>query len=274
MKTNNKISLICACKNRIKPLLISLASWLLVDEIVEIIIVDWNSDEPIDYITNLDPKIKVVRVSDQEFFNQPQPLNLALKLCTQESVIKVDSDHVFNPYWNFFDRYMVDDNSFVCGDPNISNIDGSVQPYFVYLRGILYIKRKFLETVGAWNENMGEYYGGEDGEIENRLELYGLTKQKLNLDYTLIHIPHSNKERISNFKGYTSNTNLNESVRGQLSQGLSGNELEWNVEYVLAEKHINSNVETFYNSTSYYVEPKTNWDIIQLNDQNYIANMV
>jgi hypothetical protein len=271
MKTNNKISLICACKNRIKPLSISLSSWILCDEIAEIIIVDWNSDESIDYITNLDPKIKVVRVSDQEFFNQPQPLNLALKLCTQESVIKVDADYVFNPYWNFFDGYLIDDNSFVCGDVNIENIDSSVQPYFKYLRGTLYVKRKFLEEVGGWNENMGEYYGGEDGEIENRLELYGLTKKKLNLDYTIMHIPHSNKERVKNFKGYN---HLNESVRGELSQGLSGNELEWNVEYVLAERHININICTFYNSTSYYVEPKTNWDIIQLDDQNYIANMV
>ena len=253
MKKNNKVSLICACKNRIKPLLISLQSWLLYDEIKEIIIVDWNSDEPIDYITNLDSKIKVIRVSDQEFFNQPQPLNLALKLCTQKSVIKVDSDHVFNPYWNFFDRYVIDDNSFVCGDPNISDINDFVKPYFVYLRGILYIKRKFLEEVGGWNENMGEYYGGEDGEIENRLELYGLTKQKLNLDYTLIHIPHSNKERILNFKGYTSNTDLNESVRGQLSQGLSGNELEWNVEYVLAERHIKDRKSTRLNSSHEWI---------------------
>lgn len=86
-----------------------------------------------------------------------------------------------------------------------------------------------------------------------------------------MHIPHSNKERVKNFKGYN---HLNESVRGELSQGLSGNELEWNVEYVLAERHININICTFYNSTSYYVEPKTNWDIIQLDDQNYIANMV
>ena len=89
-----------------------------------------------------------------------------------------------------------------------------------------------------------------------------------------MHIPHSNKDRVLNFKGYIHNTDLNESVRDELSQGLSGNELEWNVEYVLAERHINTNIQTFYNSTSYYVEPKTKWDIIQLDNQNYIANMI
>lgn len=268
------ISLICTCKNRIKPLLVSLSSWLLCEEIKEIIIIDWSSDEPIKNITNLDPRIKRIRVNGQEFFNLPQPLNLALKFCTQEDVIKVDSDYIFNPYWNFFESYSIDETSFVSGDANAEHTDYSVRPYFKYLRGTLYVKRKFLEEVGGWNENMGEYYGGDDGEIENRLELYGLTKKKLNLDYTLIHIPHSNKDRVLNFKAYTHNTNLNETVRHELSQGLSGNELEWNLEYVLAEKHIDYNIQTFHNPTSYYVEPKTKWNIVQLDDQNYIAEMV
>ena len=89
-----------------------------------------------------------------------------------------------------------------------------------------------------------------------------------------MHIPHSNKERVLNFRGYVCNTDLNESIRQNLSYNLSGNELEWNVEYILAERHINTNIQSFYNSTSYYVEPKTKWDIIQLDDQNYVAEML
>jgi len=271
---NNKVSLICACRNRVKPLLISLSSWLLIDQIGEIIIVDWSSDESIKNITNLDPRIKRVRVNNQEFFNQPQPLNLALKFCTQEFVIKVDSDYVFNPYWNFFDSYLVDDSSFVCGDSNSNELDNSVQPYFKYLRGILYVKRKFLEEVGGWNENMGEYYGGEDGEIEKRLELYGLTKKKISLDYKVIHIPHSNKDRLENFKGY-SYSDLNESTKQLLSPYLNGNVLEWNVDYILTERHINNNINSFYNSIEhYYVEPKTKWIVKELDNQNYFAEIV
>jgi len=34
------VSLICACKNRIESLKISLSSWLLFEEITEIVIVD------------------------------------------------------------------------------------------------------------------------------------------------------------------------------------------------------------------------------------------
>lgn len=273
MSSSNKISLICSCKNRHKPLLISLSSWLLMKEIKEIIIVDWSSDDPLKDITHLDRRIKRIRVPGQKFFNQPQPLNLALKFCTQEYVIKVDSDYIFNPYWNFFDVYSVDNNSFVCGDHDVS-LDGQVLPYFKYLRGLLYVKRKFLTKIGGWNENMGEYYGGEDGEIEKRLELYGLQKIKLDFGYSIMHIPHSNKERVVNFKGY-SYTDLNEIVKQNLSSHLSGNELEWNLDYILAERHIMNNIDNFYNSISnYYVEPKTKWNIKELDNQNYIAEIV
>lgn len=265
-------SVICSCKNRVKPLLISLQSWILFEEIKEIIIVDWSSDEPIDFILNLSPKIKLIRVDNQEFFNQPQPLNLALKLCTQELVLKVDSDYILNPYWNFFEHNTIDDTSFLCGDSDIV-VDSSVYPYFKYLRGLLLVKRKFLEEVGGWNENMGEYYGGEDGEVEKRLELYGLTKKKINLDYTITHIPHSNKDRILNFKGYK-NSDLNDFMRQGLSNHLFGNELEWNLEYKLAEYHIDSNIQMFYNSiTDYYLASKTNWNIIKIDDQKYYADM-
>ena len=73
------VSLITACKNRYNPLLISLQSWLLFDEVKEIIIVDWSSDDPINYLTKLDKRIKIIRVDDEQYFNQPQPLNLAAR---------------------------------------------------------------------------------------------------------------------------------------------------------------------------------------------------
>ena len=112
------VSLICACKNRYEPLKISLSSWLLFDEVKEIVIVDWNSDEPFNYITKLDPRIKVIRVTDQKYFNQPQPLNLALSLATGDYIAKADTDYVLNPYHNFFENYPIDENSFVSGQHN------------------------------------------------------------------------------------------------------------------------------------------------------------
>ena len=95
------VSIITACKNRIDSLKVSLSSWLTFDEIKEVIIVDWNSDEPINHLTQIDPRVKVIRVDDKKYFNQPQPLNLAASLATGDYIMKMDSDHVINPYFNF-----------------------------------------------------------------------------------------------------------------------------------------------------------------------------
>lgn len=117
------ISLICACKNRNQPLQIALTSWLLRPEITEIIIVDWSSDESLAPLTKLDRRIKVITVPNQKYFNQPQPLNLAASIATGDYILKVDCDYVFSPYYNFFETYQIDKNSFVSGKHNIKNYE-------------------------------------------------------------------------------------------------------------------------------------------------------
>lgn len=96
------ISVISACGNRGRALSISISSWIQFDEIDEIIVTDWNSDEPIDHLTELDSRIKIITVPNEKYFNQPQPLNLAASLAKSEYLLKLDSDTVMNPYFNFF----------------------------------------------------------------------------------------------------------------------------------------------------------------------------
>ena len=267
-----EVSLICACKNRIKPLTVSLSSWLLCDEIQEIIIVDWDSDQSISFLARQDPRIKIVRVNHEKYFNQPQPLNLALKLCTKESVIKVDTDYVFSPYFNFFDAYKIDDQTFVCGDKESISEDNNIQ-FYKYLRGLLFVKTKFLHEVGGYNENMGEYYAGEDSEIEMRLKMYGLGEKKINLDYTLIHLPHGDIDRVKNFKAFTYDT-INNSVRATMPD-LPEEQLYYNFNYALAQTHINQNIISYCSSIDhYYVKPKVNWNIIKVDEQYYFAEKV
>lgn len=264
-----EVSLICACKNRVKPLMISLTSWLLCDEIKEIIIVDWDSDESISFLAKIDPKIKIIRVNHERYFNQPQPLNLALRLCTKEEVIKVDADYVFNPYFNFFNNYKIDDSSFVCGDKETITEDNNIQ-FYKYLRGLLYVKLKNLKEIGGYNENMGEYYAGEDSEIEYRLKMYGLVEKKISLDYTLIHIPHEDLDRVKNFKAFTYET-INESVRSSMPE-LPEYEFKYNYNYLLAQTHINQNIMSYCeNINHYYVKSKINWSITKVDSQYYFA---
>ena len=193
------VSVICACRDRIKPLTISLSSWLLFDQIKEIIIVDWSSKEEISHLTKLDDRIKVIRVDGEEYFNQPQPLNLAASMATGEFILKFDADHILNPYYNFFHvNGIFDDESFVSG-VNDKVGDECLHPIW----GLLYVRREHFEKVGGYNEKMGKYYAVEDDEISIRLQAAGYTCCPIDMRVlSAIHIPHNDEVRISNFEGY------------------------------------------------------------------------
>ena len=293
LKTKSNVSIITACKNRNRPLLISLQSWLLFDEVKEVIIVDWNSDESLAHLTKLDSRIKVVTVPNKKHFNQPQPLNLAASLATGDTILKFDVDHVLNPYWNFFESYPIDENSFVSGSLNYkspeyvdengnSMIDyaavgierlfdycNSYSPFIKSLIGVLHVSRKNFFKCGGFNENMGEFYGFEDEELQRRLELLGLNHKKLNFDYNLFHIPHQDSKRYENFKG--SNDDVIQQIKNNLSQYYSGNELQGQFEYAIAQNHIDTNKQYFSTPENYFTPQKTKWNIEKIDDQNYIA---
>ena len=63
-------------------------------------------------------KFQIEFESDKEYFNQPQPLNLAASIATGDYILKFDVDHVLNPYYNFFETYPIDDNNFLSGSPD------------------------------------------------------------------------------------------------------------------------------------------------------------
>jgi GR25 family glycosyltransferase involved in LPS biosynthesis len=287
------VSVICACKNREESLLISLQSWMLFEEIKEIIIVDWNSDEPLNYLTEGDPRIKVIRVPNKKYFNQPQPLNLAASIATGDYILKLDTDHVINPYWNFFKEYTIDKNNFVSGKSNyqspeyvdqngIAMVDFShmnfqqtldycnaYSAYYKSLIGLLYVTRDQFFKCGGFNENLGEFYGYEDSEFQTRLELLGLNHKKLNYDYQLFHIPHPDSKRIEYFEG--SDDDIINQMKNNLSEIYSGEQLNHQLEYAITQHHITKNRNKFSNPDSYYVESKTKWNLEKLNEQNYIA---
>ena len=288
------ISLICACKNRNEPLRIALTSWLLKKEITEIIIVDWSSDESLASLTKLDSRIKVITVQDQKYFNQPQPLNLAASIATGDYILKVDCDYIFSPYYNFFDTYQIDENSFVSGKHNIKNyeiFDGqdyvvdtskmsldeiveyvnSYSPIFKHLVGLLFISKENFNKVGGYNESLGKYYAYEDDEIFHRLRVLGLEEKKLNFDYNLLHIPHSDKKRVENFEGYDSQQ-LNDIKNSLIVE--DENSKQWNAEYILTMEHIEENKKIAPLTNEYYVRPQTQWNVQQIDDQNYYANKV
>jgi len=281
------ISVISACKNREKALSVSVSSWIQFDEIDEIIITDWNSDHPIDYLTELDSRIKVITVPNEPYFNQPQPLNLAASLVKNKYILKLDSDTVMNPYFNFFDHHKIDEQSFLTGtdeswnfydevEPNSNKLDYQKYMYFKALWGTLYITKENYLKVGGYNENMDKYAAWEDTEIYERLLFFGLKHVKIEFGLkTLFSLPHPAKRRVENFQAYKENKNLETSIREHIR---TYNNIEDDniVHRLILEKHNKINYKKYKlkENSSYYVEPVIKWELQQVSSQRYIAQKI
>lgn len=281
-----KVSVISACGNRGKALSVSISSWIQFDEIDEIIVTDWNSREPIDHLTKLDSRIKVITVPNEPYFNQPQPLNLAASLVKNEYILKLDSDTVMNPYFNFFDHHTITNESFLTGTDeswkfNGSDDDAKIDGYqkYIYLKalwGTLYITKENYLKVGGYNENMSKYAAWEDTEIYERLLLLGLEHVNIKFDLkTLFSLPHPAKKRVENFQAYSENKNLEVSIREHIKK-YNNIEDDNIVHKLLLQKHnkINYKKHKLNETSSYYVEPVVKWDMQQVSSQHYVAQKI
>ena len=99
--TGPNLSIIVACKDRGRFLKQALASWLLLSEVSEIVIVDWSSGYPL--VSELEPelaahadKIKLVTVVGEEHWVLSRAYNLAASLATGDVLIKCDSESLLN----------------------------------------------------------------------------------------------------------------------------------------------------------------------------------
>lgn len=293
------VSIITSCKDRVKPLTISLSSWIQFDEVDEIIITDWNSQDPIDHLTRLSKKVKVIRVNNEPYFNQPQPLNLASSLVKNEAILKLDCDYILNPYFNFFDSYKVTDDSFIFG---YKVEEPGMDLYFLSpLRGLLYVKSDIFKSVGGYNENMGKYYSVEDDELCVRLMSYGLKPISIDTQkFTSLHIPHTDRDRLKNFESFDSikdvliknkkdlkekqlysymiklskNKNF-DSYPGAFKMVDMYNEFSrLNISSLESLQSFTTSQKSFINALNdidYFSEPLYKWEVTQLTDQTYEA---
>lgn len=265
------ISLICVSKNRETSLETVLQSWLHFAEINEVIIVDWSSDKNLKYLTTRDKRIKIIRVDNEKYYIPGQSHNLAISFATGTHILKVDTDYLFNPNSNFFEKYKVDSSSFLCGmfDESCSN-QLSYNVFYQYLRGLLYATKENIIQVGGYNENIGKYYSFDDEDIFKRLAILGLKQKFLENDNSIIHIPHSDKKRYEFFEAGESSEIENE-IRQNLSTYYSGETLEHQVQYGVAQRHAMINKELYGDITKPYVSPSIKWNIKQEDSQYYVA---
>ena len=195
-KTLTGVSLVTCCMNRNENLLSSLKTWVLLDNINEIIIVDWSSIYPvyqylIDNQCNLN-KIKIIRVNNESKWFLSCAFNIGFCHTSYNTILKSDADIILK--YNFFDRNKLEDNLFLAGDHSQA-IKGQE-----YINGFFFIKKNYLMIVNGFNEAINSY-GWDDDDLYQRLVLHGLKRKCVDLD-SIYHIPHSNDARTNNSNSF------------------------------------------------------------------------
>jgi hypothetical protein len=198
------ISLFTAVKNRTKFLEESLITWIAHNDIDEIIIVDWDSEESLLPIVNKyqNGKITLFVVRDQPRWILSFAFNLAASLTTRTRILKVDADIKLSK--DFFTNHPLKPGNFYSGNWEMARNDNER-----HLHGTYFGWREDFFRVNGYNEFI-KSYGWDDIDLYDRLESLPLKHLDLNQD-CLSHTPHENRtinqNQLSDFK------NINDSEK-------------------------------------------------------------
>lgn len=198
---DRQVSVVLGCMNREDMLNISIRSWIKHDPIKEIIVTDWSSDKSIKHLENISPKIKVIRVDGNEYYNASTPVNIAIKEAKCPIILKLDVDYIINPYANFNDLIDISEDEFISGNWRDKDLDNDLG-FIKGTNGFLCVYKKHIETVGYYDESI-ENYGIEDCQMFKRLLDIGLKRKTLSFtdnNISIYHNPHSHYYRVENFE--------------------------------------------------------------------------
>ncbi len=185
-------SLVTCCMNRNENLVKAIPSWIDCDDINEIIIVDWSSDEPVhEYLKKsgiADKRIKVVRVDDQPRWILSYAFNIGFRAASFDKILKTDADIVVYP--EFFEKNTLSKSTFIAGDWRIAEKGQE------HINGFFYVHREDLMNIKGFNEYITTY-GWDDDDIYQRLVDSGTRRKAVDVN-TIYHIPHDDALRVGN----------------------------------------------------------------------------
>ena len=184
------VALVTCAMNRTENLLRAIPSWLIHEEIDDILIVDWGSDFPVlEALTQngiVDPRIQVIEVVGVDRWVLSYAFNVGFRLSRREKILKVDADIVLSD--NFFrTNRLVEHNQFIAG--NWRNVDKSQG----FVNGFFFAPKRALADVGGFNEHITTY-GWDDDDLYQRLEAQGYTRQDV-APNAVTHLDHADVAR-------------------------------------------------------------------------------
>ncbi len=184
------ISLVTCSRNRTENLLQALTGWLACDEISEIIIVDWSSDQSVFEALQqqgiIDPRIKVLRVNDERHWILSHAFNVGFRAASFDKILKVDADIILDS--GFFSATTLKENTFVSGDWRLAK-EGQE-----FINGFFFIARQDLMRAGGFSEFITTY-GWDDDDLYTRLQNLGLHRQSIDSAF-IHHLPHGDELRL------------------------------------------------------------------------------
>lgn len=219
IKRYRNITAICAIKNRFNIIKSSIHSWLQQEDIKEIIIVDYDSNDfDKHYIENLHKKIKVITVENQPYFHLSKAYNIAIENASNEQILKLDVDYFLNPYYQLSDWIHTNlETNVLTGDWREKTKDAGMG-FIEHLNGFMFCNKSNLIKAGMYQGN--QYgYGYDDCDLYSRLEKIGINRQTLQFKENFVpifHIPHDDHHRSKNYQ----NKNIKQSLLKNQKQAL------------------------------------------------------
>lgn len=179
-------SLVVGCMDRNDYLVRSLESWLAVDGIDEVLVLDWSSEVPVAQTLGAarDPRIVVVRVEGEPWWHLARALNVAFRMARYRRILKIDSDVSLEP--GFLDAHPLEEGSFFAGNWRLARDENES-----HLNGSFLCWREDLLAVGGFDERLSNY-GWDDCDLYGRWGRAGLIRRDLDLDL-LSHFPHGGR---------------------------------------------------------------------------------
>jgi len=183
------VSVVTCSRNRTENLLKALPSWLACDDVSEVVIVDWTSDDSvgaaIDEAGLNDPRVRVVRVEDEPRWILSHAFNIGFQVASFDKILKADADIVIES--DFFRRNRLKSGQFIAGNWRKA-AEGQA-----YVNGFFYTWHEDLDKVAGFNEYITTY-GWDDDELYARLHEIGLDRIDVTSD-SIFHLPHDDAAR-------------------------------------------------------------------------------
>lgn len=194
------VSLAAVCMGRHETVKKTIPAWLAVEDVNEIIVVDWSSDPPLETALRGIPggeRIKIIRVNAEPKWVLSRAYNLAINATSYSHVIRTDCDYHLQTNFVKAHKTLIAEPSeeekrsgkhYFAGNYNLARNENEV-----HLNGAVFIRRKDFLAIGGYDERI-QTYGWDDEDLYNRLGTAGFKKMNISYDH-VSHVSHDNTGR-------------------------------------------------------------------------------